>query len=130
MYRYIQFEVFENCLKWVACISTLSSLYRLVRNGNLLKCLRILITVVYFKDRNWIYKSVYCISSLVVCEIAFCSEFPDIPDSTGRKTTRRTQAIAKRYAFPANAINRNVDCVMNLVPQNCGCQDFLSSQVI
>ena len=30
----------------------------------------------------------------------------DIPDTAGRKTTRRrTQAIAKRYAFHANAIS-------------------------
>ena len=63
-----------------------------------------LITVVYFKDRNWICKTVSCISFLVACKIGFCSEFPDIPDSPGRKTTRRrTQAIAKRYAFHANA---------------------------
>ena len=68
--------------------------------------LRILIRVVYFKDRNWISKTVYCISCLVVCKIAFCSEFPNIPDNAGRKTRRiKTQAIAKRYAFHANAIN-------------------------
>ena len=106
--NYIQFEVFENCLKWVAYINTLfSPCYRLGRNGKLLKCLRILITVVYFKDRNWICKTVYCISSLVVCKIAFCSEFPDIPDSAGRKTRRRrTQAVAKRYAFHPSAIRK------------------------
>ena len=35
----------------------------------------------------------------------FCSEFPGIPDEAGRKPRRRrrTQAIAKRYAFYANA---------------------------
>ena len=100
----IQFEVFENCLKWVAYINTLfSPCYRLGRNGKFLKCLRILIAVVYFKDRKWIWKTVYWISSLVVCKIAFYFEFPDIPDSTGRKIRRRTQAIAKRYAFHANA---------------------------
>ena len=51
-------------------------------------------------------KTVYCISCLVVCKIVFCSEFPDIPDNAGRKTTtrRRSQAIAKRYAFHANAM--------------------------
>ena len=108
--NYIQFEVFENCLKWVAYINTLfSPCYRLGRNGKLLKCLRILITVVYFKDRNWICKTVYCISSLVVCKIAFCSEFPNIPDSAGRKTRKkRTQTIAKRYAFHADAKNTRV----------------------
>ena len=45
----------------------------------------------------------------MVCKIAFCPEFPDIPDSAGKKTRRRrrrkrTQAIAKRYAFHTNAI--------------------------
>ena len=41
----------------------------------------------------------------MVYEILFCSEFPDIPDKAGRKITRRrrTQAVAKRYAFHANA---------------------------
>ena len=45
----------------------------------------------------------------MVCKIVFCSEFPDIPDKAERKTRRRrrrrkTQAIAKRHAFHANAI--------------------------
>ena len=68
--------------------------------------LHILIAVVYFKDQKWISKTVYCISCLVVCKIAVCSEFPDIPNNAGRKTTRRkrTQAISKRYEFHANAI--------------------------
>ena len=40
----------------------------------------------------------------MVCKIIFCSEFPDIPDKAGRETRRRrTQTIAKRYAFQANA---------------------------
>ena len=52
-------------------------LSRLDRNGMLLKFLRILITVMYFKDRNWISKTVNCISYSVVCKIVFCSEFPD-----------------------------------------------------
>ena len=43
----------------------------------------------------------------MVCKIAFCSEFPDIPDSAGRKTRRRrTHAIAKRYAFHPSAIRK------------------------
>ena len=53
--NYMQFEVFENCLKWVACLhehTVLALLYRLGRYGKLLKCLRILITVVCFKDRK------------------------------------------------------------------------------
>ena len=42
----------------------------------------------------------------MVCKIVFCPEFLDIPDNFGRKTRkrrRRRQAIAKRYAFHANA---------------------------
>ena len=107
--KYIQFEVFENCLKWVVYINTLfSPCYRLGRNGKLLKFLRILITVVYFKDRNWMSKTVYCISCLVVCKIVFCSEFPDIPDNAGRQTRRRAHVIAKRYAFHANSIKETL----------------------
>ena len=44
----------------------------------------------------------------MVCKIVFCFEFPDIPDNAERTTRRRgrrrrTQAIAKRYAFHSNA---------------------------
>ena len=39
----------------------------------------------------------------MVCKIIFCSEFLDIPDKASRKRRRRTQVIAKRYAFHANA---------------------------
>ena len=40
----------------------------------------------------------------MVCKIVFCFESPDIPDNAGRKTRsrRRTQAIAKGYAFHAS----------------------------
>ena len=65
-----------------------------------------LITAVYFTDHNRVFKTVYCIRCSVVCKIVFCSEFPDIPDNTGkvtRRRRRRTQAIAKRDAFYANA---------------------------
>ena len=42
----------------------------------------------------------------MVCKIICCSEFPDIPDKAGRKMRRRrTQAIAKRYAFHENAVS-------------------------
>ena len=46
------------------------------------------------------------LAGLVVFKIVFCSKFPDILDNPGRKTRRswRTQAVAKRYAFHANAI--------------------------
>ena len=47
----------------------------------------------------------------MVCKIVFCSEVPDISDNAGKVTRkrarRRTQAIAKRYAFHANAIENN-----------------------
>ena len=77
--------------------------YLLVRNGMLLKFLRILITPMYFKERNGIFKTVNCISCSMVCKIDFCSEFPDIPYNAGkvtrrRRRRRRTKAIAKRYA--------------------------------
>ena len=65
--NYIQFEIFENYLKWVAYISTLfSPCYRLVQKGKLLKCLHILLRVVCFKGRDWIRQTVYCIGSLVI----------------------------------------------------------------
>ena len=82
--------------------------YHLDRNGMLLKFLRILITIRYFKDRNWISKTVNCISCSLVCKIVFCSEFPDIPGKAGKVTIRRkrTQAIAKDYVFHANAIRQ------------------------
>ena len=87
--------------------SRLAGSYRLDKNGILLKFLRVLLTLMYFKDRNWISKTVNCISCSVVCKIVFCSEFPDIPDNAGkvtRRRRRRTQATAKRYAFHPNAV--------------------------
>ena len=72
-------------------------------------CSRILIVAVYFKDQSWIAKTHHCINCSVVCKIVFCSKFPDIWDNAGRKTRRRrTPAIAKRYAFYANA--KNIFC--------------------
>ena len=71
-----------------------------------------LITAMYFKDRNRIFKTVNCISCSLVCKIVFCSKFLDIPDNAGKVTRRRrsrrrrTQAIAKRYAFHTNAISQ------------------------
>ena len=99
--------------------STLSPCsYRLDRNGILLKFWRILITVMYFKDRNWISKTLNCISCLVVCKIVFCFKFSDIPDKAERRTRRRrrrrrTQAIAKRYAFHANAKIKDVTLLIS-----------------
>ena len=104
---------------WNVCLHQhiVLALYPLGRNWKLLKVLRILIAVVYFKVRNWISKTMYCISCSMVCKIVFCTEFPDIPDKTGRKTTRRrTQAIANRYAFHANAIKRYINIHKLLQP--------------
>ena len=53
-----------------------SRLVSMDRNGKLLKLLPILKTALYFKDRNWISKSVYCISCSVVCKIVFAPNFP------------------------------------------------------
>ena len=53
-------------------------------------------------------KTVNYISCLVACKIVFCSKFPNILDNAGklmRRTRRRTQAIAKHYAFHTNAKN-------------------------
>ena len=127
IYRTIWVSIYSfKCFKTVwsgLFTSTLFSpcSYRLDRNGMLLKFLRILITVMYFKDRNWISKTVNCISCSVVCKIVFCSEFPDIPDNAGkvtrgtRRRRRRTQAIEKRYAFHANAIPIHKIPIANLL---------------
>ena len=116
IYRTIWVSIYNfKCFKtvWSGLLtSTLFSpcKYCLDRNEMLLKFLYILITVIYFKERHWISKMANCISCSVVCKIVFCSEFPDIPIKAGkvtkrtRRRRRRTQAIAKRYAFHANAI--------------------------
>ena len=45
----------------------------------------------------------------MVCKIFFCSELLNILDKVAEKRRRRTQAIAKHYAFHENAISyRNV----------------------
>ena len=87
------------------CRSTNWLINYMDRNGELLKSLRILVTTVYFKDQNWISKTLYCISCSMVCKITFYSEFPDILNKAGRVTRRRTQTIEKRLVFHANAIN-------------------------
>ena len=72
----------------------------------LLKFLRILITMMYFKNRNWISKNVNCYSFSVVCKMAFWSKFLDIPDNAGKVTRgrrRRTHSITNRYAFHTSA---------------------------
>ena len=83
--------------------------------------MRIPITVVYFKDRNWLSKTVNCINCLMVYKIVFYSKFPDILDSAGKDTRRRTRTktIAKRFAFHANAIKYEV----NPVPPPHLCQN-------
>ena len=81
---------------------TVIALHRLDRR-KLLNFVRIPITVVYFKDRKWIPKTVYCISCSVVCKIFFAPNSPIFRIRLA-VTRRRTQAIAKRFAFHANAI--------------------------
>ena len=95
--------MFQNCLKRVVYINTVLALpcsYRLDRKGMLLKFLSILIALMYFKDRNWISKTVNCISCSVVCKIVFCSEFPDIPDNArqereGEEEHRQLQSVMR-----------------------------------
>ena len=106
IYRTIWVSIYSfKCFKTVwsgLFTSTLfsSCSYRLDRNGMLLKFLRTLITVMYFKDRNWISKTVNCISCSVVCKIVFCSEFPDIPDNAreereGEEEHRQLQSVMR-----------------------------------
>ena len=108
IYRTIWVSIYSfKCFKTVwsgLFTSTLFSpcSYRLDRNGMLLTFLRILITVMYFKDRNWISKTVNCISCSVVCKIVFCSEFPDIPDNAeeregeeGEEEHRQLQSVMR-----------------------------------
>ena len=91
MSKYIQFEVFQNCLKWVVYINTLFS--PCIAWIGMESCLKfcILITAVYFKDRNQISKTVYCISCLVVCKIVFCSKFPNFPDKSREREEEHRQ---------------------------------------
>ena len=53
----------------------------------------------------------------MVCKITFCSEFTDISGKAGRvtKQRRRTQAIAERFAFYANA---KMDSIIKLFKKN------------
>ena len=45
----------------------------------------------------------------MVCKMFFCSKFPDIPDKASRVTRkRRTQTIAKCFAFHERAIKTNL----------------------
>ena len=90
IYRTIWVSIYSfKCFKTVwsgLFTSTLfsSCSYRSDRSGMLLKFLRILITLMYFNDQKGIPKTVNCISCSMVYKIVFCSEFPDIPDNTGR----------------------------------------------
>ena len=109
-YRTIWVSIYSfKCFKTIGSglfTSTLFSpcSYCLDRNRILVKFLRILTKVMYFKDRKWISKTLNCISYSVICKIVFCSEFPDIPHEAERRRRRRrrSQAIEKRYAFHAN----------------------------
>ena len=58
-----------------------------------------------------------------ICKIIFCSEFSDIPDKAGRVTRRRIQAIAKSFAFQANAIIKvSAGMSEQIIKQNEGIQ--------
>ena len=78
----------------------------------------ILITVMYFKDRNWISKILNCISCSVVCKIVFCSEFPDIPDNAeeregeeGEEEHRYCKALCVSRKHKKNTGNCKTLCV-------------------
>ena len=60
--KYIQYKHVWKLFE-VGCLHqrTVIALYRLDRNGKLLKFFRILIKTLYFKDRKWTSKTVYCI---------------------------------------------------------------------
>ena len=70
-------------------------------------------------------KQLNFIGCSVVCKIIICSEFPDIPDKAGRKTRRRAQAIAKRYAFHANAINHCFSFVFLIL---AACEEYYCNE--
>ena len=61
----------------------------------------------------------------VVCKKIFSSEFPDIPDKAGRKTRRRTQAIAKRYSFHVNAMNHCFSFVFLIL---AACEEYYCNE--
>ena len=89
----------------------------------MLRFLPILITGIYFKDRNQTHRTVYYISGSVVCKIVFCYESSDIPDNAIRKTRRkrgrrrgRTQPIAKRYVFQSNATSESNLFLIKFIP--------------
>ena len=89
-------------------VITVIALYHLNSNGKLLKFLRILITSVYFNNWNWTSKTVYFISCSVVCKKIFCSEFPDIPNKTGRnkkKEKKKNTCNCKALCFSRKCKN-------------------------
>ena len=82
--------MFQNCLKWLFTSTLFSPCsYRLDKNEMLLKFLRMLITVMYFKDRNWISKTTNCISCFVVCEIVFAPNFSIFPTTLAKSREER-----------------------------------------
>ena len=73
--KYIKYKHVWKLFK-VGCLHQyiIIALYCLDKNGKLLKLLRILITTMYFKDQNWISKSVYCVNYSMVCKIIFAPD--------------------------------------------------------
>ena len=94
----------------VGCVHrrTVLASYRLHSNGKLLKFLGILITAVYLKYRNWISKTVYCVSCSVVFKIVFCSKFLNLLDNTGKVTRRRRIYLFYQYGGYRVAIGNGV----------------------
>ena len=56
-----------------------------------------------------------CISCLMVCQIFFSSEFPNITEKSqqGKKTNSKT--TAKLYSLQVNAINNKLKFIVNIV---------------
>ena len=69
-------NTFENCLKWVVYINTLSSCNTWIGMEICSTFLLILVTTMYFKDRKLISKTVYCYSCSMVCKIFFAPNSP------------------------------------------------------
>ena len=82
-------NTFENCLKWFVYINTLLPCIAWVRMERFSRFLRILVTTMYFKDRNLISKTVYCKRCLMVCKNNCSLRISDILDKAGRKTRKR-----------------------------------------
>ena len=58
------------------------------------------VTVMYFTGQNWIPKTVYCMSYVVVCKMFSCPEFPDRMEKSGKcKAFCTFVCVHGRYLF-------------------------------